>query len=486
MGSLELLEYQEQSQQEEEKEEGTGTIESARESKSTKRNKGYDLADVRFFTEKNAEVDYKILLALYEHRALTAAQIKKRWFPDLHENSIRNRVKTLAERRILTVTVKAGIKTSPIKMYSLSTFGLRILTENVLNVMEYDPKSSELKEHYTVDNLKVRGQHNHHYDLQEWVTDILFKRPKMFHCEWRRFPFVEENDENIRVKPDWVFLETDEETRQSTEEDITANPLLYPYLYRKQLFKGITMKPILCIECDQGTMNRIDLVEKWERYRALPDEYKPKAISLFYTPKKVVDVRHRYIRETMSHAFELEAVHNDLQLFEGDHQLTQEVVSLYFERDKDLLKGEEMTNISQLITLVKAYNQTLDTGESALIDVPKTVQHLKLPVTPDAIIARKHIGTSLQLIFFAIPGWVNPIIKIKSFKRWMKEGHLSQFSDIQYILIYPNDSYLRDVRLTDDDIRYVSYQEIKENGMWGKAHYEERKSKRIYWREVLL
>jgi hypothetical protein len=471
------------------KEEGTpATIlnEGANETKTSKRNKGYDLADIRYFTERNSDIDYKILLALYEHRALTPAQLKKRWFPNLHENSIRNRTKTLAERRILTVNVKAGIKTRPVKMYSLSAFGLRIVIENILQVMEYVPQFDERKEHYTIDDLKVRSQHNHHYELQEWMMEVLSKRPELFHCEWRRFPFLQEHEESIRVKPDWLFLKADEETYRMTREDATNNPLLYPYLYRKKMFKLTSLTPTLCVECDRGTMSRTELVEKWEGYRSLPDPYKPKAISVFYTPKNNGEMRHRLIRDTLSYAFELEVIRNEIQLFQGGHHLSQEVSSLYFERDKDLLKGEEMTDEMELITLIEAYGHSLEKGEVSILDVPKTVQHIKLPVSPDAIIAKQQDSASLQFVFFSLAGWVNPVIKIKAIKRWLKEGHLSQFSDIKYILLYPDISFLQDIRPIDDDIYYVSYQEIKENETWGKAHQEQRRHRQVKWQEVTL
>lgn len=457
------------------------------ETKASKRNKGYDLADVRQFTEKNAEVDYKILLALYEHRALTPSQLKKGWFPTLHENSVRNRTKTLAERRILTVNVKPGIKTRPVKMYSLSAFGLRIVTENILQVMDYAPQYDKQKEHYTIDDLKVRSQQKHHYELQEWVMDVVSKQPDLFHCEWRRFPFLEDEESVIRVKPDWLFLEADEETKRNTNEDAANNPLYYPFLYRKKMFSDVTLTPALCVECDRGTMSRTELVDKWEGYRTLPSKYQPKAISIFYSPKNNGDMRHRLIRDTMSHAFELEAISDEVQFFQGDHELTQEVVNLYFERNKDLLKDEEMTNEKDLMSMFERYSQAIDSGEASVLDVEKTVQHLKLPVKPNHIIVKQNGSASLQLVFFAMPGWVNPFIKIQSLKRWLTEGHLSQFAKVDYILLYPDKRFLRDVRPMGDDIFYVSYQELKEDrGIWGKAHYEERKHRKVKWREVIL
>lgn len=454
------------------------------EAKLSKRNKGYDLADVRQFTERNAQVDYKILLALYEHRALTSTQLKKGWFPDLHENSIRNRTKTLAERRILTVNVKPGIKTRPIKLYSLSAFGLRIVTENILQVMEYVPQYDKHKEHYSIDDLKVRSQHLHHYELQEWVMSILEKGLDLFHCEWKRFPFL--NDEKIKVKPDWLFLESDEGLISKIKDDVANNPLLYPYFHRKVIFKDVTFSPTLCVECDRGTMSRTELIEKWEGYRALPEQYKPQAICVFYTPKSTGDVRHRLIRDTLNYAFELEVIGNELQLFEGDHHLTQKVVTLFFERNKELLAGEDMTNENELIDLVAAYNRSYDLGDISVLDVTKTVQHLKLPLTPDVIIAKQGESTSIQFVFYAIAGWVNPFIKIQALKRWMAEGNLSQFTKIDYILLYPDNSFLQDIKPMDDDLYFVSYSEIKESEAWGRGHFVERKHRQVKWREVLL
>lgn len=489
METIEQFEQIEDNQEDHENGGASASLnQAAYETKASKRNKGYDLADVRLFTERNAEIDYKILLALYEHRALTPAQLKRGWFPDLHVNSIRNRTKTLAERRILTVNVKAGIKTRPVKMYSLSAFGLRIVVENILQVMEYVPQLDARKEHFTIDDLKVRSQHIHHYELQEWVMEILSKHQDLFHCEWRRFPFLEETqDSMIRVKPDWLFLETDDETVSKTKEDIANNPLLYPYLYRKSLFSDVNFSPLLCVECDRGTMSRTELVEKWEGYRSLPSEYKPQAISIFYSPKRTGDMRHRLIRDTLSHAFELDVCRNEIHLFQGDHKLSQEAVQLYIERDKDLLKGEEMTNEETLISYVEAYSKSLSSGNASVLDVNKSVQLLKLPVNPDAIIAKEESdGNSLQVVFYALPGWVNPIIKIQAIKRWMKDGHLSQFSNVHYVLLYPDKKFLNDIRTMDDDIYFVSYQELKESGTWGNAHHEKRRHRQVKWQEVTL
>lgn len=489
MKTIQQVEQQDSMQHEEEQHDTTAQTENeeTNEGKASKRNKSYELAEARIYTERNAEVDYKILLALYEHRALTPTQIKKVWFPDAHENSIRNRMKALAERKILTVNLRAGIKSRPIHIYSLSSFGLRILTENVLEVMEYEPKFDERKEHYTVDDLKVRHQHNHHYELQEWVIDVLSKRPELFHCEWRRFPFLDDNDETIQVKPDWLFVEMDKEIIRLVEESRTNNPLLFPYLYRKEQFSGVKYKPLLCVECDRGTMNRSELVEKWEHYRKLPDEYKPKAIATFHNSSKNGEMRHRSIRDTMSHAFELEVINDEVQLFQGDHKLSQDAVSLYLERDKDLLSGEDMTNEKELIALIGAFSKGLERGEAALLDIEKAMDRLKLPVRPDSLIMKQQEEDStLQLVFFALPGWVNPIIKIQSIKRWLKEGHLSQFNQIQYVLLYPDEGFYRDVRSTDSDIFYVSYREVKALGIWGKAHHEERKHKKVFWQEVTL
>ncbi|OIJ09450.1 hypothetical protein BKP35_16480 [Anaerobacillus arseniciselenatis] len=456
------------------------------EGRTSKRNKSYELAESRMYTERNAEVDYKILLALYEHRALTPTQVKKVWFPNAHENSIRNRMKALADRKLLTVNLRTGIKSRPIHIYSLASFGLRILTENILEVMEYEPKLDERKEHYTVDDLKVRHQHNHHYELQEWVIDVLAKRPELFHCEWRRFPFVE-NEETIKVKPDWLFIEVDEEIKRMVDEDRTNNPLLYPYLYRKEQFSKMEYKPLLCVECDRGTMNRSELVDKWESYRKLPDEYKPEAIVVFHNSAKNGEMRHRSIRNTLSYAFELEAIRNEIQLFQGDHKLTQDVVSLYFERDKDLLANEEMTNKQQLKHFVKSYSSSMENGEASVLDIDKSVTHLKLPLRPDVLIMKQiDSKPTLQIVFYAMPGWVNPMIKIQSLKRWIKEGHLSEFSEIKFVLLYPDTTFYHDIKTTDDDIFYVSFKDVEEHGAWGMAYYEERKNKKVNWREVVL
>ncbi len=465
----------------------TATLqETPTESKGTIRNKSYDLAEARLFTERNGDIDYKILLALYEHRALTPSQLQKGWFPHLHVNSVRNRTKALADRRILSVNEKNGICTRPVKFYSLSTFGLRIVTENILEVMEYTPQYDEKKEHYTIDDLKIRSQHYHHYELQEWVVDFLSKTADLFHCEWRRFPFVEEASESIRVKPDWLFFDADKETIQNRAQNSTVNPLLYPYLYRKEIFTNESLTPTLCVECDRGTMNRMELVEKWEGYRSLPKQYKPKAISIFYTAKHNGDIRHRLLRESMAYVFEPDVLNGDIQLFEGSPSQTIDISTKYFYREKKLLSGEDMVNEQTLYSLVESYNQSSKDFEVKLLDTERTVERLKLPVTPDAIITKQtQDQVAVQFVFYGLSGWVNPFVKINALKRWLKEGHLSLFSEIRFVLLYPDDSFLSDVRSTDRDIYYVPFNEVEATSSWGKVYYEERKYKMVKWQEVV-
>lgn len=473
--------------QEREREGATGEVEEVCGTRTTKKNRGYDLADVRFFTERNADTDYKILLALYQHRALSAQQIQSTWFPELHINSIRNRLRALSHRRILTVNMKTGIATRPVNIYSLATFGLRIVVENILQVMEYAPQYNEQKEHYTVDDLKIRSQHNHHHELQDWVLSIVSKVPDLLHCEWRRFPFLQEGEENIYVKPDWLFLEVDTETKRLIKSDDSNNPLLYPYLYRKRIFENVTLKPILCVECDRGTMSRSELVEKWDGYRSLTNAYMPHAITIFYKPPRGGDMRHRLIRETLFHSFQLEVIRNQIHLFQGEPNITQAAVSQFIERNMEILSGELMTNEAKIVGYLNRYNESQDNKNVSLLDAEKTVERFRMPVIPDGIITQEvSKENNIQFLFYAVPGWVNPHIKILAMKEWIKEGHLSMFSSVQFILMYPDDGFLTDVRLIEEDIYYMSFQEIDSKGVWGVAHYEYRKNRQVKWLEVEL
>jgi len=459
------------------------------ELKGNRSNKTYELADVRTMTEQNADIDYKILLALYEHRALTPIQIKKLYFPEKHENSIRNRLRTLAKRKVLTVNVRFGAKTRPVHMYSLATFGLRIFVENVLQVREYVPQLDEVKEHYTIDDLKVRHQHQHHYELQEWLSEVLSKKyPELFHCEWRRLPFVED-DENVYVKPDWVFIDVEKEVVEERREDVANNPVLYPYFYRQELFPDFSFECILSVECDRGTMNRLELIEKWDRYRNLPEKYKPKAVVMFYYShaSNNSDMRHRLIRESMAQSFELEVVNNEVQLFEGDANLTQEIILTYFSRREKLIAEEPMTDEQELMRFVEKQNEIDERREISLLDVSKTVERFKLPVEPDAIILTSEDGkSSIQFVFYSLAGWVNPFIKVHVLRKWIDEGNLSIFDSINFVMLYPDHQFLKDIRPTNRDIYYVSYQEIQELGVWGKAHIEQRRSRKVKWMEVQL
>lgn len=145
-----------------------------------------------------------------------------------------------------------------------------------------------------------------------------------------------------------------------------------------------------------------------------------------------------------------------------------------------------MVNEQTLYSLVESYNQSSKDFEVKLLDTERTVERLKLPVTPDAIITKQtQDQVAVQFVFYGLSGWVNPFVKINALKRWLKEGHLSLFSEIRFVLLYPDDSFLSDVRSTDRDIYYVPFNEVEATSSWGKVYYEERKYKMVKWQEVV-
>ncbi|MFS1519632.1 replication-relaxation family protein [Bacillus sp. SCS-151] len=220
----------------------------------------------------NKETDHTILLLLYQHRALSVEQVYKLGFFNMLINSLRNRLRTLVERKVLNVNSRSSIKKVPIHMYSLSHFGLRIVVDDVLKVREYIPRIDEFKEHYTLNDLRVRGYHDHYLELQEWLCTFLTLQPDRLHCEWRRFPLFD--DETIPYLPDWLLFDRSEKLEAELKEDLSHNTLLYPYFFRKTCFDDESLAPLFSIECDRGTIGRAELVDKWELYRKAAGQYR--------------------------------------------------------------------------------------------------------------------------------------------------------------------------------------------------------------------
>jgi len=454
-------------------------------SKSPSKNRSYDAERVRGMIHSNKEIDYVILLSLYQHRALTAEQLYRIGKFNLHINSLRNRLRTLADRKVLSVNSRAGIKSVPVLVYSLSLYGLRILIEDILKVKEYVPQLDDYKEHYTLDDLKVRGQHEHFYEVQDWLSLYLSRQPESFHCEWRRYPIFDD-DETISYRPDWMIFEKTEEWEEEKKVNPTSNPLLYPYFFRRTTFDDQFLKLMVSVECDRGTMSRTELVDKWEAYKKEGEEMTSKSLVMFYPKQVNGTTRHRNIRETMIYSFENELIDEKIHIFQGEKESTAQAVSLFVEREGNVLLNEPMTDRNSIRILVENYRT--ENKKAAYLEVSdEVVEKLSLPLKPDHIVLIEGEEDEIQIIFNGMTNWVNPIGKVRTIEKWIKEGGLSIFQQIKLILLYPdNESFKRDITFVSKYLHYASYSEVSELGYWGKVHREERKHNKVQWREVLL
>jgi hypothetical protein len=455
--------------------------------KPSTRTRSYDTESIRTMVHQNKAVDYVILLSLYQHRLLTSEQLYRIGHFQSHINSLRNRLRTLAERKVLNVQSRFGIRKQPIRTYSLASLGLRILIEDILQVKEYVSELDEYKEHYTLDDLRVRGQFDHFYEIQEWLSIFLLKEKSIFHCEWRRFPIFDE-EENIPYRPDWVIFERNEK-EEVVSSQLSQNPLLYPYFYRNEIFDDLdlTLKPLVSVECDRGTMSRADLVEKWGTYKKDRLNMISDALVMFYPKDVNGTTRHRNIRETMLHSFEYEIIDGKIDLFQGARESTAEAVSLFINRNGNILLGEPMMDKTNFEHLINSYRQSVSKSVAYIETSDENIKRLQLPVKPDHIVIADEERDEIQLVFYGITNWLNPIGKIRTLEKWIKDGGLSIFQDIKIVLMYPNQHSIEsDISYISNFLFYVSFEDIQEEKCWGSAWKEERKHNRVFWKETRL
>lgn len=466
------------------------TLETQQEKKSS-RNAQYEPLSVRMLLNANLDVDHAILTSLYHHRALTAKQVHRIALPHLHENSVRNRLRTLAERKVLNVNTKAGLERTPVHLYSLSAFGLLIFTEDILGVDEYEPETEEPKYHYTLDDLKVKTQFKHHYQLQDWLSRLLehYEPSEILHCEWRRFPLFDEEGQ-VPYRPDWIFFRKNQALQDELMHDISYNPLLIPYHARKTMF-DYELNPLITIECDLGTMSKRELRVKWEAYKKSFDS-NGNAIALFYPNENKNNAhRHYNVRNNMIEAFEDEILAGSVQLIEGDEIHTVDSVRMFMERDGDFLKEEPMVNVDKMRELVTQFAQN-KAGINAILvsEAEKSVvaNELKMPVIPDRLILGEGNKSMIHMVFFAQKGWVNPVGKAKLLEKWVRDGNLSIFDEAVVILLYPEqDSILNDIPLHHSKVYYAAFNQLVEEGKWGKVWERTLFNKRkVTWNEVEL
>jgi len=450
--------------------------------------RNYLFEDARYLVQQNQECDYPILMLLYLHRALTADQIFNMSDIYTNSNSLRNRLNTLHKRKVLNSNARHGLGRLPINFYSLSSLGLRIITEDILQVEEYEPELDEDKFHYTLEDLKIRGHYPHHYSLQSWLSDVhgQLEKQQYLHCEWRRFPLFDENDE-VRYRPDWLIFNQNEKAERLMEGSSFENPLHIPYLARTKVYEDLGLTPLMSVECDRGSMTRSDLLEKWKmikEYKELPVE----SLVMFYPNGSNSTSRHFNIRETTFRAFNEDMGEGRLMVFEGDEVSTADCVKKYLRHNKQLLADEDMIDFELFRKLVGNRNAdyikgnyTLSQGDFSWED------ELNIPFEADRTILKEGESNEIQFIYFCYPGWVNPIAKARSLLRWLKEGNLTLFDHASVVLVYPDqDCIERDVHLKDSELVYVAFDEILSQNKWGKALQRISKNRRVTWEEVIL
>ena len=177
-----------------------------------------------------------------------------------------------------------------------------------------------------------------------------------------------------------------------------------------------------------------------------------------------------------------------LMLFEGDEVSTAECVKKYLRNNKNLLAEEEMTNFELLRKLVGNQNADYIKGNYILSQEEFSWEkELNIPFEADRTILKEGEMNEIQFVYFCYPGWVNPIAKARSLKKWLKEGNLSLFDKASVVLMYPNKECIQnDVHLKDNELFYVAFDEIQTQSKWGKAFQRISKDRRVRWEEVTL
>lgn len=115
------------------------------------------------------------------------------------------------------------------------------------------------------------------------------------------------------------------------------------------------------------------------------EEMISKSLVMFYPKQVNGTTRHRNIRETMIYSFESELIDEKIHIFQGEKESTAQAVSLFVEREGNVLLNEPMTDRNSIRSLVENY-RAVNKKAAYLEVIDEVVEKLRLPLKPDHIV----------------------------------------------------------------------------------------------------
>jgi len=501
---------------------------SSREGKVSRRElqEAYTQEDIKHFMISHPS-DMTVLMALYMHRRLTAEQLGRVAFPGFSEYGVKNRMNILNARKVVKRDNRLiRLRGNPLYAkyhYSLNQFGLRVLTDYMLLPFHDDQQENNEtpRQHYTTKELEIKRQLDHHYAIQDVVTRIVGElREDNLHvpnCEWRRFPFADEN-RKIPYRPDWLLFKPNRAYSESMERgEYYRIPFVYPghvHTSSKQAEKYADFEidiggeeaadirplnqiregyePWICLECDTGTMRGTMLPSKWEAIKTNVKLKQGLVYSIFTPMAKFIDIdivrndrtRIGNVRKSAIKSLEKVLLTDEVQMIQGDefqvYAATKELI-----KNGGFTNGQAIADVSQIEKLLQQYSLILSkhklglANQDSLETLKKTFKP-RMPAEPDFVIFKSSSGGysesegdyELHFIFMARLGWLNSHVKALAFQEWSKKTPLQQVKHFKIVLMYPNaDEMKNDVFLpAEKEIYCVDFQMLQERGMWGTMY----------------
>ncbi|MFC6231577.1 replication-relaxation family protein [Paenibacillus allorhizosphaerae] len=450
-------------------------------------------ADLVHLILKNSEAAM-VLHSLYVHRRLTSSQIRSLFFRHKNEKAFEyllnklNHYRVFEREYIFNLAKKKG--DFPIH-YSLSPFGIRLYARAVMDISLYDEEVSSTdklpKQHYLYKDLLVRDQDVHHFVLQAFLSNLLgsFWEKEIYlpSSEWRRFlytdpaPIVQEGEKpEVPYRPDWVVFSpnkiySDLVRSGSIGKDILNVPVHSRNEEDNRIIKG-NYRPLLSVESDTGTMSSNQLETKFKKIQTVLSAL-PKGIAFVVAEgsmgKVKVDeekrdqakrksrqnkIRLRTIAEAAEKSIKDELLSDQLQLMIGWESTLTPTTEKYISSEGELKSCFHLSDISYFYMMDET-RESLFPSYSLMSERDWATYSITTGL-PDIGLIDRQAGKIIA-IYFALPHWVNPQIKV---------NHLlgCKIPDLKCVLLYPDRCDIdTDAHIANMEVLCLTMQDIQQN-----------------------
>jgi hypothetical protein len=298
------------------------------------------------------------------------------------------------------------------------------------------------KQHYLHGDLLIRSQENHHFLTQSFVTEVI---GRMFHegkyipsCEWRRYVFFD-HEGNVPYKPDWIFFgENPFYTDLANSDRLGEDALNIPTLSRTEEDLHILREhytPLVSLETDTGSMKAMKIKAKIQRIQNARS-YIPKCVAIFSNSE---EARVQTITDYVEQEMAKDLLNDNMVFLIGkSEQLALSVI--YYVTLVGQLNARFQSVLNDWKLHFPHFSQ-MSEREWAQKGVHEGYPDLSL---------MDHRSGNMVGIFFAMPCWINPHIKVAHVKRSL--GNKNSFTPIlmyEYVHFFDQDfhrSYTKPIK----------------------------------------